>query len=143
MFLSPGSRAHPGRAIFFPRGTQLTFINAAAPPGRTRVTANDDSILRINGSTTPGTGGSNGFVAAFNTQTATGNFTITSGQVPNLTLQHVYENFGSGTTSGQFTTTTGTQLLQDSAGTVGSGGAHNHSITTSIKYVDVLVAKKN
>ena len=94
----PGSKQKIGQS--FPRGTTMMFINVAAPYGWTRVSGNDDALLRIVASSTPGTGCTNGFVATFNSQTATGNFTITTAQLPTLSATHVFENFSSGSSSG-------------------------------------------
>jgi hypothetical protein len=138
---TPGSKSKIGQS--FPRGTTMLFVQAAAPIGWTRVTTSDDALLRINGSTTPSTGGTNGFVATFNSQTTTGNFTITSSQLPTLSATSVFENFNSGSSSGQTGSSGGSALLQSTPQFSGGGGAHNHSITTAIKYVDALVARKN
>jgi len=121
----------------------MLFLQTAAPYGWTRVLANDDSLLRINGSTTPSSGGSNGFTATFNSQTTTGNFTITVSQLPTMNANNVFETYATGSGSGTYGYNSGTQLLQSAPTIAGSGGAHNHSITTSIKYVDALIAKKN
>ena len=73
MFLGPNSSILGGKAgrSTFPAGTTMLFLQAAAPVGWTRVTTNDDALLRIVGTAAPGTGGSNGFVATFNAQTTT------------------------------------------------------------------------
>lgn len=138
----PGSKQKIGQS--FPRGTTMMFINAAAPYGWTRVSSNDDALLRIVASSTPGTGGTNGFVATFNSQTATGNFTITTAQLPTLSATQVFENFSSGSSSGIAPPSGGpSTLLQATPVISGSGGAHSHGLTTAIKYVDALVARKN
>jgi hypothetical protein len=142
---TPGSKSKAGQS--FPRGTQMLFVQAAAPFGWTRVTTNDDALLRINGSTTPSTGGTNGFVAAFNSQAATGNFTLTSATTPAHQHGTPVRYYSPDTTNdGPFPVPNGTiawgfQNVTNTDG--GSGGAHNHSISTSIKYVDALVARKN
>lgn len=141
MFLMPGERATGGRASRrrgFPGGTTMLFIQPSAPVGWTRVTANDDALLRIVGATTPGTGGSNGFVSTFNSQTVVGNTTLSTAQIPSHT--HSYTGVAqhiSGACAG------GQGPCANTTGSAGGGGAHNHSVTTSIKYVDSLVAKKN
>jgi hypothetical protein len=138
----------------------MLFVQAAAPVGWTRVLANDDSLLRINGSTTPSAGGSNGFVATFNSQTATGSTTLTTAQLPAQTyVFHFHPGTNSaGSTAGPYPAggdgsgacaipLMSTTATSTSSGTVvtdsNAGGSHNHSITTSIKYVDALVATKN
>jgi hypothetical protein len=138
---TPGSKTKAGQS--FARGTTMLFVQSAAPFGWTRVTTNDDALLRIVGTAAPGSGGSNGFVATFNSQSATGAFTLTSTQLPTLSANSVFENFGSGSSSGQAGGGGGATLLQAAPTISGGGGSHSHSITTSIKYVDALIAKKN
>jgi hypothetical protein len=135
---TPGSKSKIGQS--FPRGTTMLFVQTAAPIGWTRVSTFDDSLLRIVGTATPGSGGSNGFVATFNTQTATGAFTITTSQLPSLTVGSGGESSSS---SPGTTFVAGTQGWGASQTISNGGGSHNHSITTSIKYVDALIAKKN
>lgn len=127
-----------------PSGTIMLFLQSAAPTGWTRVNANDDSLLRCVGSATPASGGTNGFVATFNTQTTTAGFTITTTYLPTLTATQVYENFASGTATGISPASGGsTAMLQNAPTITGSSTAHTHGITTAIKYVDVLQASKN
>ncbi len=150
MFLMPGSRARPNRFQFFaPHGTQMLFLSTTAPLFWARVTTNDDALLRIVGSAAIGTGGSNGFVATFNSQTVTGSHTLTEvelaahshGGATGLTNKY---DLNSGTTEGG-TGPFGVPAQQDHSHTISSDGsntAHSHTITTSIKYVDSLVARK-
>jgi hypothetical protein len=144
MFLGPNSSitgGRAGRSYGFAAGTTMLFIQAAAPVGWSRVTANDDALLRINGSTTPGAGGSNGFTATFNTQTAVGSTTLTSAQIP--AHSHPVTLATNCTGGALFQTAGGTGSASSTGNNTGGGGSHNHTITTSIKYVDALVAKKN
>ena len=139
---TPGSKSKVGQS--FPRGTTMLFVQAAAPFGWTRVTTNDDALLRINGSTTPSTGGTNGFNATFNTQTATGAFTLTTASIPS----HSHSVNGSENPTYTGGSTFPAYIDQNSprsnaTTSVGSGGSHSHSITTSIKFVDALIASKN
>jgi hypothetical protein len=113
MFLTPGTRQKAGGKPF-PTGTQMMFVNAAAPLGWTRVTTFDDALLRIVGSTTPGSGGSNGFVATVNGQTGTGTGSTGTGST------------GTGTT-GTANTGTGTT----GTGTTGTGTSGSTSLTTA------------
>ena len=160
MFLSANAAITGGRAgrnHGFVAGTTMLFIQAAAPVGWTRVTTNDDALLRIVGSAAPGTGGSNGFVATFNSQTTAGSTTLTTAQVPAQTHVFHYNTNAANNCTSIYPAVKGTGACasnlmntatnSSSAGTVvtdsNTGGSHNHSITTSIKYVDALVAKKN
>jgi hypothetical protein len=144
MFLSPNSSVTGGKAGrgSFAAGTTMLFIQAAAPVGWTRVTTNDDALLRIVGSAAPGTGGSNGFVASFNSQTTVGSTTLSTAQIPSHNhnfLQAQNCTAASGIQVTGSTTVTNSTIIQNAGG----GGSHNHTITTAIKYVDALVAKKN
>jgi microcystin-dependent protein len=139
---TPGSKSKAGQS--FPRGTTVLFVQSAAPFGWTRVSTFDDSLLRIVGSAAPGSGGSNGFVATFNSQTATGAFTLTTATIPSHS--HTVQGSENPTYTGG--STFPAYIDQNSARSnattsVGSGGSHSHGITTSIKYVDALIASKN
>lgn len=147
----PGSKQKIGQS--FPRGTTMMFRQAAAPVGWTRVTTYDDTLLRIVGTAAPGSGGSNGFAAAFNSQTATGGYTLQIADMP----AHNYPGSVASTSHRYYTpdtnngvqAPTGPSVVGAQAGinlaiaSQGGGGPHSHSITTSIKYVDALIAKKN
>lgn len=151
MLLMPGSRARPSPyKMMAPRGTQLMFINAAAPLGWTRVTTFDDALLRIVGSAAPGSGGSNGFVATVNSQTQTGTGTSggTSLSIANLAA-HTHSAVNTNTAAlGQTCGITAPFTAAGNTGSQGSGTAHTHtvpalSVSFSIKYVDALIARKN
>jgi hypothetical protein len=151
MFLSAGSRARPNKLqLYAPRGTQMLFLSTAAPLFWTRVTTNDDVLLRIVGSAALGTGGSNGFAATFNTQTVTGNHTITEAELAahshgGVTGTANRYDLNSGTTAGA-AGPFGVPTQDNHSHTIasdGSNSAHSHTITTSIKYVDSLVARKS
>jgi hypothetical protein len=147
MFLNANSRVTGGVASrrAFPAGTQLMFVNAAAPIGWVRVSTFDDALMRIVGSAAPGSGGSNGFVATFNSQTVVGNTTITTATMP----AHTHTGAASATIgcggSPLYEGVVGcrTTGIATNTGSNGSGGSHNHTVTTSIKYVDALIAKKS
>jgi hypothetical protein len=170
--LYAGSAVASGHATPIPdpfaSGTKMLFIQAAAPTGWTRVATFDDAILRIVGSAAPSSGGSNGFVAAFNSQTGTGTGVTGTGTSGGYVLQiadipgHTHTQ-QSNTVSNQspgslgyMENTAATVLLSTNPTTTastGGGGSHSHSvpsltvpslsITTSIKYVDALIASKN
>jgi hypothetical protein len=185
MFLSANSRLTGGVASrrAFPAGTQLMFINAAAPVGWVRVTTFDDALMRIVASAVPSFGGANGFVATFNSQTGTGtgttgtgttgtgttgtgtsgSYTLQIADIPPHTHAEKCDLTGSGP-NGLFPAAGGNGSAQGggASGSVGGGGGHSHSvpglsvpglsvpglsipslsITTSIKYVDALIASK-
>jgi hypothetical protein len=132
----------------FVSGTTMMFLQAAAPIGWTRVSTYDDALLRIVGSATPSSGGSNGFVATFNSQTTTGAHQLVVAEMPSHT--HAQE---SDTVTQQAPGSIGymydsaqTHLLStrpSATGSTGGDGTHSHTITTGIKYVDSLVASMN
>lgn len=71
---------------FFPSGTSMLFLDAAAPTGWTKDTTHNNKALRIVNTSGGGTGGSQDFTTAF------GSRTIAQNMLPNATL--------SGTTAG-------------------------------------------
>lgn len=169
MFISPGSRAKAGGKPF-PTGTQMMFINAVAPLGWVRVATFDDALLRIVGSNTPSSGGTNGFVATVNGQTGTGTGvtgtgntgTGTAGNSSLSTAQLASHTHGSipvlGSPGLGGCTQTLTNTLGGSTAGAGSGSTHNHTVpaltipaltvpsltvTFGIKYVDALIARKS
>ncbi|HXO93369.1 MAG TPA: hypothetical protein VN825_04495, partial [Candidatus Acidoferrum sp.] len=134
-------------AAAFASGTQMLFINAAAPTGWTRTTTFDDSLLRIVGTAAPASGGSYGFVAAFNSQTTVGNYTLTAAQI--ASHEHTLPGGDAGPLQGAnsppsvYYVQSNGSPNSSNTGYTGGGGAHNHSIVTQIKYVDAMIAKKN
>lgn len=127
----------------FPAGTTMMFIQAAAPMGWTRVNVGDDALLRIVGTATPSTGGSNGFVAAFNSQTvttvanSTGTGTTGTGTTgsSSLTIAMLASHQHSDGTavSNLLTNPCGNQIGGGASATAtsaatGSGATHNHSV---------------
>ena len=126
--------------ITFAAGTRLAFQQTAAPTGWTKDTAAalDDSIMRIvTGSAS--SGGSTAF-STFNGQTSVGATTLSTAQMPSHT--HTVGGTTSATSNigSTFMASSGTSV---SSGSTGGGGSHTHSITTSIKYYDFIIASKN
>jgi len=79
-------------------------------------------------------------------QSAVGNTTLTTATIPNHSHPQTGAGFGSnGTLSG--TGTGATSALNGftaiSQGSVGSSGAHTHSIQMQMAYLDVIIATKN
>lgn len=127
----------------FAAGTRMSFNQTAAPTGWTKDTtaALNDSIMRIVTGAV-GSGGSNAFTT-FNGQTAVGATTLTEAQIPSHVHNTQMLSGASGATSGY------PVILDSSANGVinttatGGGGSHDHTITTSIKYNDFIIASKN
>lgn len=139
--------------VAFPSGTRMIFNQTAAPTGWTKDTSVvlNDSILRI----VTGVAGLGGSVAfsSFNSQTATGAHTLTTAQMPSH--NHI-SGFSGINASGAYgiAPATGpagnknaqsgfTNLYMPYTSSEGGGLAHSHTMTTSIKYVDFIIASKN
>lgn len=146
----PGSKQKIGQS--FPRGTTMLFVQASAPAGWTRVTSNDDSLLRVVATAVPGTGGTNGFVEAFNSQTTTGAHALTITEMPahnhagssaNTTWRYYTPDADVGVQAPSGSSVVGAEsAINLSIASQGGGGAHSHTMTTEIKYVDTIVAVK-
>jgi hypothetical protein len=129
----------------FPSGTTMLFQQTAAPVGWTKQTALNDYGLRVvSGAvgTTPGTAFSTVFA-----QTSVGNTTLNASQIP----PHVHPISGilfnttdSGTVSpiGYYGNSGGAGGVSTDNNT-GGGGAHTHSVSLALSYVDCIIASKN
>lgn len=124
----------------FAAGTRMSFQQTAAPTGWTKDTtaAINDAILRlVTGSVS--SGGSTAF-STFNAQTVVGSTTLSTSQIPSH--QHSIGGNAAGT-GASVTAVEGGAGSAQLSGSAGGGGSHNHSITTSIKYYDFIIASKN
>jgi hypothetical protein len=138
LYLSPIASS----LLAFPSGTKMLFQQSSAPTGWTKDTTFNDAALRVvNGSTS--SGGTNGF-STVNAQTAVGNTTLSTAQMPSH--DHPYTK---PQTSGMASSNGGCNSFLVGGGTAattganGSGAAHNHSITMDMKYVDIIIATRN
>lgn len=133
----PGSKQKIGQS--FPPGTTLLFWQAAAPIGWTKITTQNDALLRVvSGVGGPhGGGGSNAF-SAVNAQTVVGSTTLSQAQMPSHTHTSLAAGGGSDYAGGS-----NYQSVYGNTGYAGGGGSHNHAIAMSILYVDVILASKN
>jgi len=140
---TPGSKQKVG-APSFPKGTAMLFWQPTAPLGWTKITSHNDKLLRVvNGIGGPsGGGGANPF-STVNAQTAVGNTTLSTAQMPShvhsggVTTDNVLSNFVHESCSPP-----GLGVIQNT-GAAGGGGAHNHTITMSIQFIDLILASKN
>lgn len=161
---------HPAQSVptSFPAGTVMLFYQAAAPTGWTKVTTQNDKVLRV----VSGSGGVAGGTNAFSTvmaQTVVGSTTLSTAMVPAHTHsgntgtesadhQHGGTLRGNGLASNYPTVASAQQYGNVSAtdgrnaahyhsittdGGAVSGGAHNHGITMAIQYIDVILASKD
>lgn len=135
-----------------PSGTRMSFNQTTAPTGWTKDTtaALNDSIMRIvTGSVS--SGGSNAF-SAFNGQTSVGATTLTVGQIPSHTHSIITSSQASpgGYDTGDVLSSTSSiwnsgfpTARSGTLSSTGGGGSHVHSLTTSIKYNDFIIAQKD
>jgi len=136
VFITPSNRH------FFDQGTACLFQQSTAPTGWTKVTTFNDAALRVV-SGTASSGGSNAFSTVM-AQTTVGATTLSSAQIPahahqlgsraNLSAGGGVAIAGSVADAGNYGNTYNNS---------GGGGSHNHAITMSMLYVDVIIATKN
>lgn len=128
------------RAAEFPSGTVMLFQQTAAPPGWTKQTALTDYALRVTSGAVGVTSGS-AFSSVF-AQTAVGNTTITQATMPS----HTHGTNAAVTGTNQAVNAAGSVLNAQpgaSVFSIGSDGAHTHSVNLALAYVDVIIASKN
>lgn len=134
MFAMPGSRARPQRSI--PKGSVMLFYMASAPIGWTKITTQNDKAIRVVSGSGGVAGGTNSFSTVF-AQTVVGNTSLSIAQLAAHTHTTSVATAGAAGGCGASTVTAG------NTGSNGSGTAHNHSITMSIQFIDVIIASKN
>lgn len=141
-FVTLAVQAAATGSVGFASGTRILFQQTAAPTGWTKDTTFNDTVLRIV-SGAAGTGGSNAF-STVNAQTVVGNTTLTTTQIPSHT--HGY-TAGGASTGVQYdpgtSITPGAPGAAATTGATGGGGAHNHTITFNILYVDAIICQKD
>ena len=135
----------------FPSGTKLVFQQTAAPAGWTKQSnANyNDAVFRcvtgaVNDPASTNPGRAN-FLAAFMAQTTVGNHSLTSAEMP-IHVHALYATQIGASGAANFTSYSASPAgAVSTTGTAqaGSGGSHNHTLTTNISYVDLIVATKN
>ena len=144
-------------ATAFPAGTQMLFVQAAAPTGWTKQTTVNDATIRIVSGTTGGnTGGSVAFSTAFvsgRAITLSGNVgatTLSTAQIPSHTHPANYLIAGDDydrDQAGYSNNETG-KTWKTVSGAAGGSGSHTHSLSgtatvnLAVKYVDVILCKK-
>lgn len=138
-------------AAQFPSGTKMLFQQTAAPAGWTKQSnANyNDSVFRcvtgaVNDPTSTNPGRAN-FLTTFMAQTTVGNHSLTSAEMP-IHVHAIYASQIGAAGSANFTSYSsnpGGSVQTSSTAQAGSGGSHNHTLTTNISYVDLIVATKN
>lgn len=128
----------PASKAPFETGVQMLFQQTAAPVGWTKQTTHNDKALRVV-SGTASFGGTNAFSTVM-AQTVVGSTTLSTAQMPAHT--HTTDgNVGQGLQPGG--ATIGTNSGSVNTGSTGGGGSHNHTISLSIQYVDLIIAMKD
>jgi hypothetical protein len=154
MFLGPGQKMRTSYASAasraFVRGTVYLFWQTSAPLYWTRVTTQNDKMLRVVSATGGVSGGTNAFTTVF-AQTVVGNTTITEAQLAAHShggvtgSSPVLYDLNAGATlsaTGPFGVSSN-QTHTHPISSDGSNSAHNHSITMAIQYIDIILASKN
>ena len=123
----------------FPSGTVMLFQQTSAPTGWTKLTALNDYGLRVT-SGAVGTTAGTPFSTVF-AQTAVGNTTITQATMPSHGHGYVSPALGVGTGTSPNYFDSSTQA--GNTNSTGADGAHTHSVSLQLAYVDVIMASKN
>lgn len=130
-------------AAAFPSGTVMLFVQTSAPTGWTKSTAHNDKALRVV-SGAASSGGTNAFSTVM-AQTVVGSHALTIGEIP----AHAHSYTASPQTGPQTEASVtvpgapAAEAVGSTTGSAGSGGAHNHSITMAMQYVDAIIASKD
>lgn len=141
LFPSPPPDVEIPSVQIFPPGTLMLFQQTAAPLGWTKQTTHNDKALRVvSGSAS--SGGSNAFSTVM-AQTVVGSHTLSIAEMPahSHTLRATVS--GSGGDPDTSYGNTGVSAVNLTTSTTGSGNSHNHTITMSIQYVDLIIASKD
>jgi hypothetical protein len=131
---------------FIPNGTVMAFFQASAPTGWTKLTSQNDKVLRVVSGTGGGTGGSWASSAGVTTGAESSHthtvaahghshslsaaaHTLTTSQMPSHT--HSYTGAGGGT-GGHSIYSRSTTSFSGNTGSTGGGSSHSHSMSGSI-----------
>jgi hypothetical protein len=138
----PASQAQPA----FPAGTLMLFQQNNAPPYWTKQTTHNDKALRVVSGTGGGSGGSTPFSSIFEAVSTVSNTTITQATMASHThtMNGDIVAGGAGPT-GIGNTTTAVNAILSNATTTSIGGdlSHNHTLTISVQYVDLIICAKD
>lgn len=126
----------------FAAGTVVLFYQTSAPTGWTKIVTQNDKALRVVSGSGGVAGGTNAFSTVF-AQTVVGNHTDSTAEMPS----HAHGTALQANTCGGAGTVTyltgGGGGASLSTGAQGGGGAHNHTITMSIQFIDIILCSKN
>lgn len=141
MFITPGSRKKSGGS--FPRSTVMVFYNATAPLGWTKLTTQNDKAFRVVSGTGGVAGGTNSFSTVF-AQTVVGNTSLSIAQLASHNHLPTQRSGSASTQTGDGFANGGIDAVSGAVtGSTGSTTTHNHTITMSIQFVDVILCSKN
>jgi hypothetical protein len=129
------------KAQLFPSGTLMLFQQSVAPVFWTKQTTHNDKALRVV-SGTAGSGGSTSFSGIFNATISTGNTTITQSTMASHAHTQTIpggNHVGGGGAFGWDTA----QAALVATGPAGSDGAHSHTTTINVQYVDLIICQKD
>jgi hypothetical protein len=138
-------------------GTVMLFQQTTAPVGWTKLTSNNDSLLRVT-SGTASSGGATAFSTVFTTQTGSASVTLSATTLSLTTMpshshfsgfSHIMES-GYPSLMRSFQNM-GTGAPSSSSDPVGGGQSHTHALTgtltssinLAVQYVDMIQASKN
>lgn len=123
-----------------PSGTLMLFQQTAAPTGWTKQTTHNNKALRVV-SGTAGSGGSNAFTTALNTNVTTateGAHTHGTG-----TLAVAGSTAFNGSLFGAQFNAANNGHTHTLSGSTGAGSAHSHTVNVDVQYVDLIIASKD
>jgi len=125
----------------FAAGTVVLFYQTNAPTGWTKLTTQNDKALRVVSGSGGVAGGTNAFSTVF-AQTVVGSHTDTTAEMPSHAHGTALQQNTCGGAGISYLNPGGAgAFLQTNA--AGGGGAHNHTITMSIQYIDIILCSKN
>lgn len=137
MICQPASQAQPR----FPSGTLMLFQQTNAPIYWTKQTTHNNKALRVV-SGAASFAGTTPFTTVFG-QTVVGSTTITTTTMPS----HAHsdsEPGGPQSLQGGSTFPNGNiGAAGSNTGSIGGNGAHNHTISLTVQYVDLIIASKD
>jgi hypothetical protein len=126
----------------FRRGTSMLFANPTAPMGW-KVEADNDTMVRIVSSVGGATAGTNGMADAVGGAAAVSvdNYTLLEADIPSHTHKQITSSGAGGSNTGTRTSSGTPEQVVDTAAT-GGGGAHAHTLSLDVKYVDMMRCTK-
>lgn len=128
--------------------TTILFHQSAAPTGWTKDVAAtlDNSALRIVTSTAfvAGKQGATAFTSVFGSGKSSANYTLLVADIPSHshTLDFKNDSLGGGTIP-YASSSTGAVQASPSTSNTGGGGAHNHTLSLDLQYINLIIASKD